>query len=194
VTMAFTKPIALDPGVGGCSIGDSALQPADIIVSTTRATVSGVIRVGTRSVVSHATLYAGSGSVIEAIGQGVVSRSLEDALADDALAVAYRSPDLPSSVANAIIKYAAAQIGTPYSIAGAVLSSDPIACRLAGPRPASFFCSQLVIRAYEQGGRPLTSIPAQCVTPDELATIATRALRYVGHLKGNTAWFPTLSP
>ena len=45
----FEKPIALEPGVGGRSIGISALQPADIIVSTTKATVSGVIRVGTQS-------------------------------------------------------------------------------------------------------------------------------------------------
>lgn len=91
----FEKPIALTPaGGGGCCIGDAALRPADIIVSTTGAAVSGVIRVGTGSPVSHAALYAGNGEVIEAIGQGVVQRGLDKALADDLLAVAYRAPHM----------------------------------------------------------------------------------------------------
>jgi cell wall-associated NlpC family hydrolase len=192
--LAFQKPIALDPGVGGCSIGTSALEMADIIVSTTNATVSGVIRVGTASVVSHAALYAGSGEVVEAIGKGVVSHAIDEALEEDVLAVAYRSPDLPSSIARAIIAYAGKQVGTPYSVAGALLSSDKIACRVVGPRPGTFYCSQLVIESYAKGGRPLTTAPAQCVTPDDVVTIATHKLKYVGHLKGNTAWFPTISP
>ena len=166
------KPIALEPGVGGCSIGVSALQPADIIVSTTKATVSGVIRVGTNSVVSHTALYAGNSEVIEAIGQGVVDRAIDDSLEDDVLAVVYRSPDLPGSMASAIVQYAAGKVGTPYSVAGALLSSDKIACRVAGPRPGSFFCSQLVIDSYANGGRPLTGVPAQCVTPNDVVTIA----------------------
>lgn len=56
------KPISLTPaGGGGMCIGPEALQAADIIVSTTRAAVSGVIRFGTNSTVSHAALYAGNG-------------------------------------------------------------------------------------------------------------------------------------
>jgi cell wall-associated NlpC family hydrolase len=192
--MGLQAPIALDPGVGGCSISDTALQPADIIVSTTSATVSGVIRVGTHSVVSHAALYAGSGSVIEAIGAGVVSRAIDASLADDVLAVAYRSPKMTAAIAAKIVAFASKQIGTAYSVAGAVMSSDPLACRIAGPRPSTFFCSQLVIEAYRVGGLPLTTSPAQCVTPQDVVDIATRDLTYVGHLKGNTSWFPMISP
>ena len=188
------KPIALDPGAGGCSIGLSALQMADIIVSTTSATVSGVIRAGTGAVVSHAALYAGSGEVIEAIGKGVTDRTIDESLEEDVLAVAYRSPDLPPALALAIIKFASLQLGTPYSVAGALLSSRKIACRIAGPRPSSFFCSQLVIESYAKGGRALTALPSQCATPDDIVEIAAHKLRYVGHLKGNAAWFPVLSP
>lgn len=190
------KPIALDPGVGGVCIDGSALQPADIIVSTTKAGLSLGIRMGTRSAVSHAALYVGNLEVIEAIGAGVVRRSLDAALADDVLAVAYRSPDMKPGIAQKILKYAADQrdARASYSIRGAVLSTDKILCRIISPRPATFFCSQLVFEAYKQGGLPLTSMPSQCVTPQVAVEVAIQRLVYVGHLLGNTAWFPTLSP
>jgi cell wall-associated NlpC family hydrolase len=189
VALVIQKPIALDPGIGGCSVGDSALQAADIIISTT-----GAIRIGTSSVVSHGALYCGSGSVIEAIGQGVVSRSIYDSLADDALAVAYRHPAVTSSIAAAIVAFASSHIGDSYSVKGAAAAADPILCRIVGTKPAAFFCTQLVIEAYRQGGMPLTSLPAQCVTPQGVAEIAFERLVYVGHLKGNASWFPTISP
>jgi uncharacterized protein YycO len=192
--MASRAPIALDPGIGGCSIGYSALQDADIIVSTTRARTSLAIRVGTASVVSHAALYCGSGSIIEAIGQGVVSRSIDDALADDALAVTYRSPDMKPGISSAIIKFASAQIGKSYDLRGALSADSLILCLVSGPRPSAFFCSELVVEAYKRGGLPLTTLPSQCYTPDDLAQIAIQRLVYVGHLKGNTSWFPVISP
>ena len=118
------KPIALDPKTGGgCCIADSALESADIIVSTTRARVSGVIRTGTLSTVSHAALYIGKGEVVEAIGAGVVRRGLTVALADDALAVAYRSPQMTPATARLIVHFAVSQLGKPYSIRGAALSA-----------------------------------------------------------------------
>jgi hypothetical protein len=116
--------IPLDPGIGGRSIGAGALVNADIIVSTTRAGVSGIIRVGTASEVSHATLYEEGGWVIEK--QGVVLRTLTEALADDVLAVAYRNPSVTHSTGQLILNYASKYIGQPYSIRGAVtLSSAP---------------------------------------------------------------------
>ena len=123
--MGIQKPIALDPGTGGCSIAGSALQAADIIVSTTGAIISGAIRIGTSSVVSHAALYCGSGSVIEAIGPGVVSRSISDSLADDALAVAYRHPAVKPPIAAAIVAYASSHIGDSYSVKGAAAAANP---------------------------------------------------------------------
>ena len=41
---------------------------------------------------------------------------------------------------------------------------------------------------------PLTTLPAQCVTPEGVAEIAFEKLVYVGHLKGNAAWLPVISP
>jgi cell wall-associated NlpC family hydrolase len=191
----FDAPIALDPVAGGgCCIADTDLNPADIIVSTTKANISRGIRIGTRAKVSHSALYAGSGSVIEAIGQGVVSRSVDLALADDVLAVAYRSPDMTPEIADRIVLFASSKIGAPYSIRGALMSTDKVMCRIVGSKPATFFCSQLVMEAYKQGGRPLSSSPSQCVTPDDLVTIARNKLAYVGHLLGNPSWFPVIAP
>jgi len=136
----------------------------------------------------------GSGSMIEAIGEGVVSRSINDSLADDVLAVAFRSPNITPAIAANIVAFASKQIGLPYTVAGALLSIYPIKCRIVGPRPGQFFCSQLVIESYKQGGLRLTPAPAQCVTPQNVADIGTNDLTYVGHLKGNASWFPIISP
>jgi len=74
------------------------------------------------------------------------------------------------------------------------LSTDKILCRVLGPRPASFFCSQLVFEVYRRGGLPLTTAPSQCVTPADAAIIAQSQLTYVGHLLGDPAWLPVVSP
>lgn len=60
------------------TISASTLRPADIIVSTTDAAVSAVIRAGSGSSVSHSMLYIGGGSVVEAVEAGVVRRPLAD--------------------------------------------------------------------------------------------------------------------
>lgn len=48
----------------------------------------------------------------------------------------------------------------------------------------SFFCSQLVLKAFEEAGLPITDTPAVWNTPlDVLVLSYTRKLGYVGHLK-----------
>ena len=190
VDHVIPRTIPLDPGRGGRSIGIDALALADIIVSTTTATVSGVIRVGTSSEVSHAALYAGDPGVIEAIGSGVVIRPLSIALADDVLAVVYRDPDVDASTGQVILNYASRYLGQPYSVRGAI-GSALIPCRL-NSRGSGFFCSQLVIQAYSEAGVPLTSLASQCITPHDIVGIV--GLQYVGHLKGEISRFPVLSP
>jgi hypothetical protein len=93
-----------------------------------------------------------------------------------------------------IILFASSKIGAPYSIRGAVMSTDMVMCRIVGSKPATFFCSKLVMEAYKQAGRPLSSSPSQCVTPNDLVTIARNKLAYVGHLLGNPSWFPVIVP
>jgi uncharacterized protein YycO len=191
----FEKTIPLTPAKGGgLCIGPDSLQTADILVSTTLSPTSGAIRIFTRSPVSHASLYVGDGNVIEAIGTGVTRRALTEALRDDVLAVAYRSPAVTPVVGQNIVKYALAQVGRGYSRIGAASSVNPVLCRISSNPTASFFCSQLVLESYKQAGVPLTSQPSQCMSPEDVAMIAQSQLIYVGHLLGDITRFPVILP
>lgn len=200
--------IPLDPGAGGRSIGSDLLQTADIIVSTTSAFVSKIIRAGTSSEVSHSALFIGNDQVVEAIGQGVVLRDLATSLQDDRLAVAYRLPGLSSMQALKIRDYVGLNLGLPYSVKGALNAgisynnrknpySDAFACAKAGicmdrnPAPIykadrvdTFFCSQLIFAAYQDAGVPLAGGKAADITPADYPDLwISKVLLYVGHLK-----------
>ncbi|WP_298165715.1 hypothetical protein [Novosphingobium sp.] len=190
----FEKPITLAPAAGGNCLVPSALRTADLIVSTTGSWVSGAIRIGTKAVVSHALLCINSSEVVEAIGEGVVRRSIDAAVEHGSLAVAYRVPNLDIGTASKVVNWAVSRVGTRYSEKGALVSADKLLCRVVGPQPGGFFCSQLVIEAFKQAGVNLTELPSQCVTPGDVSKIAIERLKYVGHLKGDPAWFPIISP
>ena len=190
-----TKPVALTPSVGGLCIDPRAVRTADIIVSTTKAFGSGVIRVGTMAVVSHVALAVANDAVVEALAdKGVTRNSLDDALSDDALSVVFRHPKMTPGVAAKISAWATSQVGKSYSTAGAVASGMGIACRVKGSGNGTFFCSQFVFEAFNRGGLPLSSMPAQCVNPGEAVDILEKDLAYVGHLKGDPAWLPIIAP
>ncbi len=198
--------IPLDPGIGGRSIGVDALRNADIIVSTTAAKVSWVIRTGTMSDVSHSAFYIGGSQVVEAIGEGVALRTIEVSLGDDTLAVVYRVPDITEMQALKARDFVGMNLGKPYSVplaAGAGLSYGirnsklvrGYVCVNTGicfdsqiPTPRKndrFFCSQLVIAAFQDAGIPLVSLPPSHVAPADIPNLWRRdALLYVGHLKG----------
>jgi hypothetical protein len=192
---------ALTPRAGGGTcITSAALKPADIIVSTTNAFVSGVIRLFTLSSVSHAMLYAGQDEVIEAVGEGVLHRPLATALHDARLAVAYRYKDLPEAAATKIISYADAQAARhakydPLGAAGAGLNTNKVACvvalGIACPVAAGgglndqdrFFCSELVLDAYQRAGHPLVRTAPGVASPDRIVEAYSHGvLVYVGHL------------
>ena len=195
--LADALAIPLDPGVGGRSIGTSALQGGDIIVSTTRQFVSRAIRLGTLSPVSHVMLYAGDGKVIEAVGSGVRETTLAAAIDDAILAVAYRHPQLDAARATVLVAYARTRVGKPYNYSGVAYQGY----RLVNPLPAAVidaigrrlgvevgqagavYCSELVLESFERAGAPLaTGRPGQS-TPDQVVQIARSNLAYVGHLK-----------
>lgn len=203
--------IPLDPGSGGRSISVDALQPGDIILSTTPQTTSIGIRMVSQGPVSHALIYIGNGEVVEAIGQGVVRRSIQDSLADDTLAVAFRYPNLNDAQAKQICDFLVqqAQAGKSYNLIGladpleamiqrqecARLPSDWLqqkcmALRVTVPIGTGnnrFFCSQLVLEAYRQAGVPLTKDDPIWHSPEDIAQIALVQLEYVGHLKAPVA-------
>ena len=187
---------------GGLCIGTEALQPADIIVSTAHGAISGVIRAVTASPISHAMLYVGNGNVIEAVGEGVLSRSLPAALHGADLAVAYRYKNLPATAAASVVAAARAIASQrpKYDLTGALgagARSNVVLCvvvfRLACPAVASgamndpnkFFCSELVLEAYRRAGFPITNTPPSSASPDRIVeAYSDGKLIYVGHIIG----------
>lgn len=203
----LSTDIPLDPGIGGRSISVDALEAGDLLVSTTREVPSKLIRSGTGSPVSHAMLYIGDGSVIEAIGEGVTLRTLGKAVAESSLVVAFRHPELSSEQARRVRDYARMQIGKSFNWIGVVKQAgfkldqktycsgksgeDLDRCigwagkvNLGTATNDRFYCSELVLRAYQEAGLPLTTSPPNYSNPGDIPQLQQKgALAYVGHIK-----------
>jgi len=152
-------------------------------------------------------LYIGDGQVVEAIGAGVVLRTMEQAIADASLVVALRHPALTAEQALRVRDYARNQIGKSYSYIGilrqALFQLDrrthcddesgaeyDRCIRWAGrvnlgtATNDRFYCSELVLKAYEAAGLPLTLTAPNYSVPGDLPELRQRGtLAYVGHLK-----------
>lgn len=199
--------IPLDPVTGGMSIPVSTLRPGDIILSTTNSHISKAIRKMTSSPVSHSILYIGDNKVIEAIGSGVVMRSIDDALKDASLAVAFEHPNITNPQINRIIDFAKSKIGKKYDKVGIVRqagfqidkkticerfsdSGRKAKCinwvgkiNLGTSTNDEFFCSELILAAYQNAGLPLTITPPHWNSPEDIAELRlNKKLKYVGHL------------
>lgn len=187
-------------------ISEHTLRPADIIVSTTDASVSAVIRAGTGSSVSHSMIYLGGSFVIEAVDEGVVRRPLAVALKEAALAIALRRRNLTDQQRRAVIEHATRFMFRPYDKVGAAGSGTSLgrgsllaafgcgitlglcALGIAGmadnAKPANadraFFCSELVARVFELAGAPVLSGPPSYTTPRQIRMADT--LLYLGKL------------
>jgi uncharacterized protein YycO len=182
-------------------ISVQSLQPADILLSTGNAGYSAVIRAGTVSRYSHATLYIGDGRVVESIARGVTLQSLNDALADDTLVTVYRRMRMSKEQAAQVIRYARQAVGKNYDLPGAVgggatsptgfaigLFVSPIVAsagldaskRNASDPEACFYCSELVALAFESAGVSLGSRGSN-TTPGDIGR--SHVLNRVGDLQ-----------
>lgn len=164
------------------------LQKGDIILSTTSAKVSKMVKLATFSKYSHARIYIGDQNIIEAVEPVVIKRKLTEVLRDDLYAVVYRMPGLTNEQTAKIVHYAKSQQGKGYDVSGAIGSSG-VGVAVAGfiPRISNFitpeydfYCSELVAFAYKSAGVKLETFSSQ-TTPEDLAK--NKKLNYVGHLK-----------
>ena len=149
-------------------------------------------------------LYAGDGFVIEAVSDGVRKSDLQAiALKDATLAICLRRRNMDDAKRAAVIQAASEYIGRPYDSFGAASSGISnqrgmtLALGLLGPlgtvamralsnrpqsRDNSFFCSELVARAYERAGVRISQLEANQTNPRNLRV--STSLIYVGHLLG----------
>lgn len=183
---------ALAPGNGGELVAPSALAAGDILLSSVGTLQSLGIQLVTFAPVSHALLYLGEGRVAEAVGEGVGVRSIEQVLDSETMVVAFRDPQLTPVQADAVRRWALAQVGTRYNTLGVVLSAPFVvnrrlcevplvpgplrdACvrgfatvQLGASSDDRFFCSQFVLEAYRQAGAPLSDVDPRWVSPADL--------------------------
>jgi Permuted papain-like amidase enzyme, YaeF/YiiX, C92 family len=146
----------------------SELQVGDVILSTTSAAVSKVIKAGTVATYSHAMLYVGRGSIVEAVGNGVVQRSIKLSLGEARLASAFRLKDMTGAQAQKIADYAISKVGGSYAYGGVFGGSGLVSILSAPAQPwlhlarwgankvktgvgskRTYFCSELVEDAFE---------------------------------------------
>lgn len=209
IATAFSNDIPLSPASGGQSIGVDSLEVGDIILSTTTdGQISGTIRRITRSAISHASVYIGGGQVIEGIEEGVFQRSLETAMLDDSVTVAFRHQSMTTQKAQqikafliekraantqfdsyAIVRNLPIQIIT--SVCSMIAPSLRDRCRnfagrifLGTERNDEFYCSELVFAAFEAANLRLTNTEPHWTSAEDLVQLNYNGtLRYVGHLK-----------
>jgi uncharacterized protein YycO len=190
-------------------IGYQNLMQADIIVTTTDHTTSRVIRGGTGGDVSHALIYAGQHTIVEAHTVGVREIPINRAFPSDTLfAIALRHTGLTQEQRQKVIDNARKFLNRPYDYVGAagagVNSSNGTKIAVAGcilsaaaciggagaitnnarskNADEAFFCSELVARAFELAGVKLVDAKPSYTHPGMIHR--SSVLRYIGHLIG----------
>ena len=191
VFVRFQNP-SLDPSNGGQLVQAGALRPGDIILTASDGLASAGIRALTLAPVSHAAIYLGDERIAEAVGHGIVVRTLAEVLRDESVVVAFRHPALDAHQAERIGRFAEARIGERYNTLGVVLMAPfalerrvcelplvPGAVRdfcirgvaaiaLGAGSSDRFFCSQFVLEAYARAGLPITDADPRLVSPADI--------------------------
>lgn len=160
-------------------IGESSLRPGDVLVFQGDGLMRSVIKYGTESGFNHAAIYAGKGMVIDAIGGGVVKRSLQDALRDQNFAGVLRREGLTDLQRLAIVRTAETWIDAKYSYKNCAYTGAGFLEITGSVRPA-VTCSELVQKVYEEaiGCR---IVNRNYPSPGDLALAS--GLKAVGRLK-----------
>jgi cell wall-associated NlpC family hydrolase len=182
----------LNPSNGGQLIGKDAMQPGDILLSSTDSLASLGIRVLSVSPVSHASIYLGNDQVAEAVTSGIQVRSVDDFIAGEATIVAFRHPAIAASHIPPMRSFVDKHVGQKYNFVGIVLQAPftlerrvcelPLvpglvrdycvrgvaAVQLGLGSQDKFFCSQFVLQAFNQAGLPLTEADPRLFAPTDL--------------------------
>ncbi|MFN0162720.1 MAG: YiiX/YebB-like N1pC/P60 family cysteine hydrolase [Burkholderiales bacterium] len=183
---------ALDPRNGGRLMVATELQAGDILLSSAPSLTSAGVRLLTLAPVSHASLYVGSGRVVEAVGKGVRERPIAEVIDEESVIVAFRHPDISEAQAIEAAGFARGKVGTAYNHVGIVLQAPfslqrricevPLlptgmrdlcvrgigAIQLGVASKDRFFCSQLVLEAYRRAGLPLTDADPRLMSPVDI--------------------------
>jgi hypothetical protein len=189
--LRFQNP-SIEPEATDVRLMPEDLQPGDIILTSVPTLTSVGIQLMTLAPVSHAAIYIGDHQVIEAVRSGVRIRRLDELLAEEAVVLAFRRPELSAEQARNIGAYLLQQVGTDFNYLGIALHVPfavnrklcelplmPSALRDVCVRAIGgiyhlatserrFFCSQLVLQAYRHAGVPITDADPRLISPADI--------------------------
>jgi hypothetical protein len=184
--------LLLTPANGGVQISPQDLRPGDIVLSSTNGIVSMGVRLITLAPVSHAALYLGDDTFVEAVGAGVRTRSTQEYMDGESTIVAFRHPGIGEPHIGALHDFSRQHVGKKYNTAGIVLQAPfsigrqycelPLipglvrdycirglaAIQLGAIKNDRFFCSQFVLEAYRHARLPLTTADPRLISPADL--------------------------
>jgi len=151
-------------------IDTQAMVAGDIIATRSNTFGSSSIRVATKGPVSHAILYTGQEFAVDAMpDRGVTTDRLHNKLSNVSYAAVFRHKTASASqCANPYDYTSAVRTGRPkYTRLGCLIVMLDEADALLNPEgeDASFMCSELVFRAFEIAGSPITHKPAHLLSP-----------------------------
>ncbi|WP_158223130.1 C40 family peptidase [Halovibrio salipaludis] len=180
------------------------LMPGDLITTSTRAKSSQGIRWATNGVFSHVILYLGKGFAVDAAPwQGVTKQKLRRKLQDAKFAVVFRHRTATKEQLEHVRAWAALKVNRSYDYTGAFRAgvqpgSQIHQAKLFGiqllsigfdeltalfPEKGhnqSFYCSELIFRAFQVAGIPLLDKPSRRLGPNQL--LQSRELVLMGTL------------
>lgn len=146
-------------------LNEKVLKRGDVILTTSDAAISKLIRTTTISPISHAMLYVDDCSVIDATGDGVHSANTQRLFFEqhNAVFVLRFAGGLDPSTAIRICNYVRERIGSEYATWEAGRAWQGLG-KKGSPKQ---FCSRLVAQAYAANGLQLVKNTDFC-TPKKL--------------------------
>ena len=187
-----------------CNLPSDQLRTADIVLTKSTTFNSAAIQGATCSPYSHALLMVSPTEAVEAMPGEIKETSLSN-LRDESrrangqiLVLRHRS--ISFTQAMKVAAYTQQQVGKPYDTIGAARSAAITGCKTAKANPLllkialidelsklantahdkTFYCSELVARAFEIAGVPLSKYKARNVSPGEI--LRAEALLIVGQI------------
>ncbi len=187
-----------------CNLPFDQLRTADIVLTKSQTFNSRAIQGSTCSTYSHALLMVSPALAVEAVPGGVDRLNLSDLRKNtkkehgEILVLRHRS--ISFTQAMKVAAYTQQQVGKPYDPIGAARSAAMTGCKAAKANPLllkialidelskladtahdkTFYCSELVARAFEVAGAPLSGYKARNVSPG--AILKAEALMIVGQI------------
>lgn len=183
---------SIEPERDGAPLDVEDLQPGDILLSSEDTLRSAGIQLMTFAPVSHAAVYVGEGTVVEALGGGVQTRTIAALLEDETVVLVLRVPGLSAAQAQAVRTVALRKVGRRFNYAGIAFSLPFTFSRRLCELPMmpgvardlcirgvgaihhvatsrqSYFCSQLVLQSFRQAGVPITDADPRLLSPADI--------------------------